>query len=190
MKGSVYSRPNKPRRLIVANRGRVAERLPSPLPEPITVDAGTECHVTPEDVAERMVDYLDVDGPVLEPSAGTGNLIQALRDGGYNDITAVERHWGLCEAITARFPDIEPIQGCFLEYALEGHRFAGIVMNPPFRQVRKHIESARLLLAPGGVLVALVPITFNGIGTEIEKLGPDTFVSAKVHTKIVRFEND
>ncbi len=54
--------------------------------EVIAVDSATECHVTPMDVAARMVSYLGPVGdyPTLEPQAGTGNLIRALYDAGYS----------------------------------------------------------------------------------------------------------
>ena len=79
MKQSVYSRPNKPKRAYTDRLERVPERVPD-LPSLVEVDTATECHVTPADVAARMVDYLGaVQGVVLEPSAGTGNLLNALR---------------------------------------------------------------------------------------------------------------
>ena len=80
MKKSVYTRPNKPQYIDVKKRLAVEIKEPAPLPDPVIVDMATECHVTPKPVADRMVEYL---GPVgdfitLEPSAGTGALIEAL----------------------------------------------------------------------------------------------------------------
>lgn len=77
---SIYTRPKKP--LTIPVRAR---REPDPLetieaPEVIAVDKFTECHVTPDDVARRMVEYLGPQGDylTLEPSAGTGQLARAL----------------------------------------------------------------------------------------------------------------
>jgi len=82
--------------------------LPS-LPEPLEFDKYTECHVTPLTVAARMVGYLGPGGDylTLEPSAGTGNTIQALYDSGHSraKLAAVERHAVLCSAIHQRFKD-------------------------------------------------------------------------------------
>lgn len=203
MNRSIYKRPNKPAHVIVRNRERLPERVTAPLPEPLIVDRATECHVTPPDVAARMVEYL---GPVgdfltLEPSAGTGNLLYALFESGHSqyETVAIERHAGLCNAIRERTMPrgqyVNPIGECFLEWAIErpGALFPRILMNPPFRQLKKHMDAALRMLGPAGhseaVLVALVPCTYEHDDMEtVEHLGPDTFSTAAVHTKIVRFE--
>ncbi|MDH5727370.1 MAG: class I SAM-dependent methyltransferase [Gammaproteobacteria bacterium] len=203
MKQNVYQRPNKPRYITVNKRGRVAEKPRDTVAEPIVVDGFTECHVTPLDVAERMVEYLGHYGDklTLDPQAGTGNLIQALYDSGHSryELTAIERHAGLCAHVRKRFKDdqfIDPINECFLEYAekaVNKIEFPRIIMNPPFRKVKQHFKAALSLLGPGGhshcVMVALVPITFDHEEAEtMEVLPNDTFPTAKVNTKIIRIE--
>lgn len=202
MEKSVYARPDKPRVMPVKKRQRVEEVEPLPAREPVVVHASTECHVTPEDAGARMVDYLGPTGDflTLEPQAGTGNLIQALYDAGHsrNELVAIERHYELCKHVHKRFTgeqSINPINQCFLEYATEAHgkiEYPRIIMNPPFRQVKKHMQAALSLLGRGGhdeaVLVALVPVTyFHEDMEELETLPSDTFALAKVHTKIIRF---
>lgn len=190
--------------MIVTKRQGFAEDLnPLRVPEVVTVDRSTECHVTPLPVAARMVDYL---GPVgdfltLDPQAGTGNLIQALYDSGHSryETVAIERHHELCNAIRRRFTGdqyIDPIQRCFLEYAAESAgriEFPRIITNPPFRHVKKHMTAAISLLGRGGhdvaSLVALVPITYqHPEAEELETLDRDTFPTAAVSTKIIRIE--
>ncbi|MBL4656965.1 MAG: hypothetical protein JKX73_03120 [Flavobacteriales bacterium] len=66
-------------------------------------------------------------------------------------------------------------------------------MNPPFKKVRQHIKAALSLLGNGGhdcaVLIALVPITYQHEDMEtLEELPRDTFSTAQVSTKIIRFE--
>lgn len=204
MNKSLYTRPNKPDSIPVRRRRELGPALaPVEAPEVIAVDRATECHVTPSSVATRMVDYL---GPVgayltLEPQAGTGNLVQALLAAGYSpyELVAVERHTALCNAIRARFTDARSIglvNHCFLEYAQEAAgkiEFPRIVMNPPFRAVKKHMDAALSLLGPGGhagaCLVALVPTTYeHEDAVTIEVLDRDTFASAKVMTKIIKIE--
>lgn len=201
MKPSVYTRPNKPKYITVTKRRGAPEMaLPEPA-KPVEVDCFTECHVTPADNARQMVGYL---GPVgdyltLEPEAGTGNIIQALYEAGYssNKLVAIERHTGLCNTIRARFKgaqSIDPINGCFIEYAEKAAgkiEYPRIIMNPPFRQVRAHMKAALSLLGRAGhssaVLVALVPITFQHDEAEtLENLPNDTFQAARVNTKIIR----
>lgn len=204
MNPSVYKRPNKPDTMFVTRRKNRAPTVAlNPVPEVVTVDKYTECHVTPLDVARRMVDYLKETQNMLtlEPSAGTGNLLQALFENNHSacELVAIERHGNLCNEIRKRFKNneyINPINECFLEYA---QRAAGqieyprIIMNPPFKQIRQHMTAALNLLGPAeynqAILVALVPITYQHDEAEtLETLGPDTFATAKVHTKIIRIE--
>lgn len=193
---SIYNRPNKPLFTTVTKR-----RDPAPLPTidlaaPVAVDKATECHVTPADVAARMVEYLGPCGDVmtLEPSAGTGQLVRALLAAGQSkfEICQIERH----HALAAQLHQLGPvINRCFLEYAEEARgkvEFPRVIMNPPFSQVRQHIKAALSLMGRNGhdrppVLVALVPITFDHPDAEaLETLPPDTFALARVHTKIIR----
>lgn len=193
---SIYRRPNKPLFVQVTQR-----RDPAPLPTldlaaPIAVDKATECHVTPSDVAARMVSYLGPCGDklTLEPSAGTGQLVRALLAAGQSkfEICQVERHNGLAAQLYKLGP---VINRCFLEYAEEARskvEFPRVIMNPPFSQVRQHVRAALSLMGRNGhdcppVLVALVPITFDHQDAEtLEVLPPDTFALAKVSTKIIR----
>ena len=194
---SIYTRPQKPLTIPVRARREPEALAKIEAPEVITVDKVTECHVTPDDVARRIVEYL---GPVgdyltLEPSAGTGQLARALIASGHSpqELTLIERHTKLAASLYGIAPTINR---CFLEYAgeVKGRAaFPRIIMNPPFRDVRKHIAAALSLLGQGGhdepaTLVALVPITFShDDAEELEVLPNDTFSTAKVHTKIIRF---
>jgi phospholipid N-methyltransferase len=171
------------------------------VPDALAVDCATECHVTPPAVAATMVDYLRPDPQrlTLEPQAGTGNLIHALLDSGciLQNIRAVERHQSLCSVLRNRFDGLNLFGRCFLDYAQDftsKQLFAQILMNPPFRHVRKHMSAALSLLdwdADGGCsLVALVPITYEHEDAyTCEVLDCDTFAAAKVSTKIICFEN-
>jgi len=202
MKPECYTRPAKPRRIAVRTREAPASpALALPAPSMLAVHGSTECHVTPAPVAARMVELLGpvVDGQVLEPHGGTGNLVQALYGAGYSrdQLVVVERSRELALALAGRFVGeqrVTPIEGCFLEWAgqarAEGLRVPRIVMNPPFRQVRRHMAAAVDLLGSRvgqPVLVALVPVTFEHPEAEqIERLPLDTFAGVRVHTKIIR----
>lgn len=194
MKRDLYRMPKRPEFLPVKRRGEFPKIEARTAPQVVTVDRATECHVTPPEVAARMVGYLGNlgHGLAMEPSAGTGNLSRALIEGGQpaSRIVQVERHTALASGLR----DLgSVVNRCFLEYAAGfcpgTFQFARVVMNPPFRQVRQHVSAARSLLAPGGVLVALVPVTFEAEGMEtLERLPADTFATARVHTKIIRIE--
>lgn len=162
--------------------------------QPLTVDRASECHITPAPVAARMASYLGPlkSGKILEPSAGTGALLQALLDVGTEPqaITAIERHNKLASALS--FEGVTVRNCCFLEYAADtGERFEKIIMNPPFSKVRQHMKAALALLdkKEGAALVALVPITFQHEDAQtLEELDENTFATAKVRTKIILIE--
>lgn len=199
MDKSVYTRPKK-RMLIEVQRRKDHSLKPvETMAEPVIVDRATECHVTPLDVARRMVDYLGPQGDylTLEPQAGTGALVSALLASGHSDceICAVERHHKL--ASTVRRLGVPVIQECFLEYAerVRGKvHFPRVIMNPPFSKARAHIKAALSLMGQNGhqepaVLVALVPITSEHPDAELlEELPDDTFSTCCVRTKIIRIE--
>jgi protein-L-isoaspartate O-methyltransferase len=122
---------------------------------------------TPPEIAERMVELAEIEAgqSVLEPSAGTGNIIMAIRksmvDGisGRCAITAVEINSFLCD----RLMNIDCLGKDFVHCAdflsSNGNlgTFDRIIMNPPFENGVdiKHINRARTMLNPGGRLVAL-----------------------------------
>lgn len=193
-----FNRPSKPMFLSGKRREDFAQIEPVKIVEPVTVDRSTECHVTPSDVAARMVRYLGPQGDylTLEPSAGTGQISRALLAAGHSrhELTQVERHIKLAGGLCQFGP---VVNRCFLEWTAEVRgkvEYPRIIMNPPFSDVRKHITAALSLMGRGGhvepaVLVALVPITFQHPDAEtLETLPSDTFATAKVHTKIIRIE--
>ena len=195
---AIYTRPNKPLTIPVQRRTEPEAFKPLALAEPLAVDKFTECHVTPDDVAARMVEYLGLQGDylTLEPSAGTGQLAKALIASGHStcELTMVERHIEMARRLSSIGPTINR---CFLEYAAETKgraTFPRVIMNPPFKDVRKHIAAALSIMGQHGhecpaVLVALVPVTFDHPEAEtLETLPDDTFTTARVNTKIIRIE--
>jgi len=200
MDRSVYVRPNKPKKIFVKRRCDNSPPLNTGIIEmPIVVHVGTECHVTPAAVADRMASYIGYtgDGLVLEPSSGTGNLISALLDSGVlpDNLVAVERDYTLFNNLKTRFSgakNIKLIHNCFFKMIDEyrGTFFSRIVMNPPFKNVRQHINAALNFLNDDkeSLLIALVPITFKNNGAEtLEELEINTFKHIKVNTKIIRY---
>jgi protein-L-isoaspartate O-methyltransferase len=187
MNKSVYTRPHKPLFNAVPTRTQQLI-IAAELPAPVIVDRGTECHVTPPDVAARMAAMLgDLHGKrVLEPSAGTGNLARAVLAAGCHrdNLLMIEMH----AQLAALLKPLGPTQHRdFLDFAKTKPTFPAIIMNPPFSRVRAHIAAALGILAPRGILVALVPVTFDASDYEtLETLPETTFAAAKVRTKIIR----
>lgn len=194
MDSSLYTRPAKPKTLPVNKRARDFALSPVEAPELLAVHASTECHVTPPKIGGSMADYLELEKgkSLLEPQCGTGNLIDAVLD--YESdliITGVEKNVELFRACQQRFKgkNISLVNECFFEFSKNCQvRYDRIITNPPFKNVKAHIESSLSLLAPAGVMVALVPITFSHRNAEdLETLARGDFNCSNVLTKLIRF---
>ncbi len=125
---------------------------------PVQIVAAPQLFPTPPDIAAQMVDRAEIspDHRVLEPSAGTGNLLKAIGD--QPDKVAVEINTALANGLTLLgMPGLSTRNADFLECNGDLGTFDRIVMNPPFGHGAdiKHIKHALHMLRPGGVLVAL-----------------------------------
>jgi hypothetical protein len=116
---------------------------------------------TPTDLAEHVVELADIppDAQVLEPSAGHGALVDALRRAEPSAVVdAVEINPDLRNLL--RKKGVAVVAADILsESFAPGTLYSRIVMNPPFEdgQSIDHVKRAWEFLAPGGRLVAIVP---------------------------------
>lgn len=112
---------------------------------------------TPKALAERMVDEADIKPgmSVLEPSAGTGNIAEAIREGAPEaKLTVLEWAHSRRELLQEKGFDVAPGTD-FLKHQGSYDR---ILMNPPFskNQDIEHVMHAYRLLKPGGKLLAIM----------------------------------
>lgn len=169
-----------------------AKRVDKPAPEaaePVKFEREPVAP-TPADLAARMVELADIEPGmrVLEPSAGTGRILEQLPEG--CEVVAVEINAALGGRLDADRRAV--VIGDFLQCTPETlwGSFDRILMNPPFANADdiKHIRHALRFLKPGGKLVA---ICANGPrqndqlrplveqhGGEWENLPPDTFAES------------
>jgi protein-L-isoaspartate O-methyltransferase len=138
--------------------GSVFEAMRDTLKAGVQVVSAPQLFPTPPDLARRVVELAGIEAVhrVLEPSAGTGNLLRAIMEHCTCEKVAVEinpKLAALCQSLT---PD-RVLCADFL--ALNGSlgEFDRIVMNPPFENGAdiKHIRHALEHLKPGGRLVAI-----------------------------------
>lgn len=208
-------------------RGEVKPRQQAPVPEATNANfealkealrhgvktvSAPQLFPTPTDLAERMAEEADL-APgmdILEPSAGTGNLCDAILNAEPAvKLFAVEINHQLCEMLSQKLkPNSEMVspvlQGDFLECNGNLGQFDRIVMNPPFSSGDdiQHIKHALHMLKPGGRLVALCangprqqeqlrPLAENS-GGFYEELPPGTFKEAGtlVNTALVVIHNE
>lgn len=126
----------------------------------IQVVSAPQLFPTPAALAARMVELADIQPghAVLEPSAGTGRILRAIREatGGSAVRTAVEINAGLCDRLRAAEDGADVVNCDFMEYDAPA-QFDRILMNPPFANGDdiRHILRARQMLRPGGRLVAI-----------------------------------
>jgi len=141
----------------------------------VQVVSAPQLFPTPPELARRVVELADIQPGmrVLEPSAGTGNLLRALPV--HCESVAVEINCKLANRLVAHdepWPHLMTtwVGKDFLETNGDLGTFDRIVMNPPFENGAdiRHILHARGKLNPGGRLVA---ICANGPRQQ-EKLQP------------------
>ncbi len=111
---------------------------------------------TPPDVAATMLDPLDLRGRVVvEPSAGSGNLVRECLALDAAEVLAVEPEPKL-RAILAAIPCCRLIGGDWLQVQADQISHADIVvMNPPFSADEHHILHAWAIAPAGCEIVSL-----------------------------------
>lgn len=123
---------------------------------------------TPTATADKLLDLAEFDAThgsysILEPSAGTGNLIHAvmarLRREDIRSLDAVENDQKNFGKLCGKFRDqpwLHPYHIDFLVWNPQT-QYDRIIMNPPFYRLSEidHIMHAWELLAPSGILVSV-----------------------------------
>ena len=119
-------------------------------------------YATPLETVYALLDNyngITSEDSILEPSAGNGNIIQALRNRGYtNFIEAVE----LREDETSELmKKADKVSICdFLTEYKGTTKYDVIIGNPPYSLAQEFIDKSLELLAPGGVLIFLLRTNF------------------------------
>jgi len=115
---------------------------------------------TPDAVVGRLLGnlHLPKGARVLEPSAGTGDIVRPLMALGYR-VDAIEIDPGRVSALR-HHRGLTVYAGNFLQMPARSE-YDAVVMNPPFSGVHwiQHVVHAFDWLAPNGVLLAILPVT-------------------------------
>ena len=109
---------------------------------------------TPVEVIEQMMMGEDIIGKtILEPSAGSGNIVDWLKKNGAGEVIACENDptllkilRGKCDILAEDFLTVTSEQVSHIDY---------IVMNPPFSQDARHILHAFDIAPAGCTIIAL-----------------------------------
>lgn len=114
---------------------------------------------TPAEVVLQMIDEADIpeeECTILEPSAGSGAILDALRDKfPLAELHAFEVHATLGDILAAKGYELD---GCDFLDAEPAATFDRVIMNPPFEGLQDidHVRHAFTMLKPGGRLVAIM----------------------------------
>ncbi|ANY18483.1 class I SAM-dependent methyltransferase [Bordetella pseudohinzii] len=181
-----------------ARLGLAAASVPRPVIIPISAP---QLFATSPELSQLVAERAELPAAcdLLEPSAGTGNLLRAarLQACGLN-VCAVEINPQLAQLL--RQADLADRIECgdFLDHTPEDlGRFDRILMNPPFANAAdiRHIRHAASFLRPGGLLVAICaagprqhaqlrPLIMAAGGTW-EPLPDDAFLAAGTRVRTV-----
>lgn len=122
----------------------------------------SDFYATPLESIYALLDNYDGIKPtdcILEPSAGNGNIIKALRDKGYNNlIHAIECRPEESDALEKAGADLILISD-FLEVDSK-IKYDVIIGNPPYSLAQEFIDKSLSLLNPGGRLIFLLRTNF------------------------------
>jgi len=124
---------------------------------------GDDFFPTPPTLTKRMLKGLEFKcrDAILEPSAGKGDLIKAIKDHTkehyyrdyLEDIDAVEIDPNLRKVLKGQ--QIRVVHSDFLTFATL-KRYDYIIMNPPFSSGAEHLTKALEFLKPGGTCVCIL----------------------------------
>jgi predicted RNA methylase len=164
----------------------------------VKIAVAPQLFTTSPALAARMaklagIEYKD---RVLEPSAGTGNLLRAIVDAEPTArIHAVEVNRALCDALpSGLMEDGEALCQDFLTCTIEQlGRFRRVVMNPPFHKGAdvKHVKHALRFLERDGVLVTICAngprqqSELRSLATTWEELPEGTFADQGTNVRAV-----
>jgi hypothetical protein len=137
----------------------MTQTAPSTRDSPTTEEWSTDDWETPPSVC-RFWAGLIKHGPILDPTAGRGNLVAALPPELRGQTWAVERNasrhaWG-----ARTLPEVHWISSDFLTTFQTGKRFATIATNPPWSCAVEILERSLEFLIPGGVVQMLLPSSY------------------------------
>lgn len=158
MDKSIYTRPDKPKTMLVSRRKESPERVALAVPDLLMVDRSTECFVTPASVIDLMIEHagLLMAHKILEPSAGTGAIAIRVRElHPCADLHVFELSPTLQHILKEL--GFDPCGSDFLEFNGSG-QYDRILMNPPFSKLQDidHVRKAYECLAPDGRLIAIM----------------------------------
>lgn len=125
----------------------------------LTASHPLDLFITPRELAARMVEIADIRPgmAVLEPSAGTGRIADAIQARGTAP-ACVELNCELVEHLRRRGYLVHAADFMNWKPTPEFAKFHAVIMNPPFSngQDADHVQRAYSFVMDGGIVVAIM----------------------------------
>lgn len=139
---------------------------------------------TPKHIAEELQKYIPESGTILEPSAGTGRLINGINTDRVTCLDIAELH-----CVILRAKGFNANCNDFLKYD-ESNKFDCIVMNPPYSKQRAllHIDKAKRHLNENGFILAIIPTGKIAQEMEVLKGFKGGFDNTSINTSLVKIK--
>ena len=115
-------------------------------------------YATPKDCIQNFVNhYGAINGRVLEPSAGNGNIAEIVKNNGKNTITSIEVRGEEYDALKAVSDEV--IIGDFLDFETED-RFDYIIGNPPYSLALEFLNKCFEIAGENTKIIMLLRTSF------------------------------
>jgi hypothetical protein len=105
-----------------------------------------KCDVfTPKSISKQMAKYLHNDGDLLEPSVGTGNLLQFIDNEKYSHIDVFDIELTYLKQIKDE-NNLTKYNEDFLKHDFVDKKYKNIILNPPYIKIQELDEKYRKFL--------------------------------------------
>lgn len=118
----------------------------------------SDFYATPKECIQNFIDnYGQINGNVLEPSAGNGNIVEVIKKNGENIITALELREE--EFNTLSLISDKVIIGDFLKFQTN-EQFDYIIGNPPYSLAQEFVEKCFEIATNNTKIIMLLRTNF------------------------------
>ena len=118
----------------------------------------SDFYATPLDCIQNFINnYGQINGEVLEPSAGNGNIVSVIKQNGNNNVLALELREEERNALLAIADEVEIDD--FLNFESDKH-FDYIIGNPPYSLAQEFLEKCFEIANENTVIIMLLRTAF------------------------------
>ena len=118
----------------------------------------SDFYATPKSCIQNLLThYGNINGVVLEPSAGNGNIVSVLKQNGNNHVVALELREEEFEQLKQIADEV--ITGDFLKF-IPTQKYDYIIGNPPYSKAQEFMEKCFEIASEDTVIIMLLRTAF------------------------------